>query len=410
MPGPSLTRGQQTFASTLSRETGLNPRVVGAWALAEQSGGAAQGYEQRGYHNWLNIANTDSGPAHGSASAVWRNPVTAARATSEWLRGAGPIAREYGKPAPGIMQILRAGADPMAQIQAIARSGWASNGYEGGSSLRQLYGELAGLKLPTGTPGAGAPGAQFNPGSPLTVQSPSTPTGDPQALSELVDAIKSMSGPAIAAAGAHAELPAYARKGAGSWMPALGITQPQAQASQQKQLLALAERALGGGNEVNAQVTQARPPSVTGGEGYAPAGSHGGALAGLLPAHAMLKLGRIDEGQDGQTTPGGPIIANGNGYVKEVKSDPAGFGPSYPVVVFTSGPLSGPKYAGGVYLGHTLAALKPGQRFGTGQVLSRTGTSGVGNATVPGWFEIGLARTLGEGDRGQGALIAPGLR
>ena len=132
-------------------------------------------------------------------------------------------------------------------------------------------------------------------------------------------------------------------------------------------------------------------------------GKHG-PLAGLLPAGANLKLGRIDEGQDGQTNPGGAIVANGNFKVVAVKSDPGRYGPSYPVVVFSSGPLAG---KGPIYFGHTLAAVHPGQRGSAGQVISHTGKSPVGNASVPGWFEIGLAETLGQGNRGQGARLAP---
>lgn len=132
-----------------------------------------------------------------------------------------------------------------------------------------------------------------------------------------------------------------------------------------------------------------------------------GKLGGFLPANATLKLGRIDQGQDGSTNPGGPILAPGNGVVVAVKSDPSGFGPSYPVVRFSSGPLAGKE----VYIGHTLSALKPGQSFRGGQVLSHTGVNGYGNARgMPGWFEIGLASALGQGIHGQGAQIAPYLR
>jgi hypothetical protein len=70
-----------------------------------------------------------------------------------------------------------------------------------------------------------------------------------------------------------------------------------------------------------------------------------------------------------------------------VLSDPGGFGPSYPVIRFSTGPYAGKT----LYFGHTLSTVKPGQQVRPGQVISRTGTSGVGNATVPGWFEIGYA-------------------
>jgi Transglycosylase SLT domain len=119
----------------------------------------------------------------------------------------------------------------------------------------------------------------------------------------------------------------------------------------------------------------------------ASAGSSGGRGRGFLPAGATYKPGRKDQGQDFQTNPGGAIIAPGNGYVVAVRSDPNGFGPSYPVVHFTSGPYAGHD----VYIGHTISALKAGAHFVAGQVLSHTGKQPIGNATVPGWAEIGFA-------------------
>ena len=152
-----LSPDQAKFVVTLSHATGLNPRVVGAWALAEQSGSAAKYYEGKGYNDWLNIANTDSGPASGAHSSVWRDPVTAAKATAEWLKGSGQIAKEYGAPAQGIRNILdTAGRGPEQQIQSIAHSGWASSGYDGGATLRALYGEVSPKDLPNYTPGAEA--------------------------------------------------------------------------------------------------------------------------------------------------------------------------------------------------------------------------------------------------------------
>src|ERR1700691_2695183 len=108
-----LTPGQEKFAGTFARETGLNPRVVGAWLKAEQSGSAAKYYEDKGYNNYLNIAQTDSGPAGGAHSSVWSDPETAAKASAEWIKGRGQIAKEYGAPAPGIQGILHsAGQGP----------------------------------------------------------------------------------------------------------------------------------------------------------------------------------------------------------------------------------------------------------------------------------------------------------
>src|SRR5271166_6418528 len=143
-----LTPNQEKFAGAFASETGLDPRVVGAWLKAEQSGSAAKYYEGKGYNNWLNIANTDSGPAGGAHSDVWANPESAAKASAEWMKGTGQLAREYGAPSSGIRGILHArGLSPEAQIKAISGSGWASSGYNGGNTLRQLYGELSGHQL-----------------------------------------------------------------------------------------------------------------------------------------------------------------------------------------------------------------------------------------------------------------------
>lgn len=141
-----LVKGQRIFAAHLAAKTGLDPRVIGAWLKSEQSGSAAEGYEKRGYYDWLNIANTDSGPASGSNSSAWRNPVSAANATAEWIQGRGQIAKEYGKPAAGIRRILStASKDPQAQIDAIGSSGWAT-APDYGSKIGALFNELRGDK------------------------------------------------------------------------------------------------------------------------------------------------------------------------------------------------------------------------------------------------------------------------
>lgn len=138
----ALVKGQRIFAAHLAAKTGLDPRVIGAWLKSEQSGSAATGYEKRGYYDWLNIANTDSGPASGANSSAWRNPVSAANATAEWIKGRGQIAKEYGKPAAGITRILSAaGKDPQAQINAIGSSGWAT-APDYGSKIGALFNEL----------------------------------------------------------------------------------------------------------------------------------------------------------------------------------------------------------------------------------------------------------------------------
>ena len=130
-----LTSSQQQFASQLASDTGLNPGVVSAWLLAEESGGAAQSRQAAGNNDWLNIGYTDSG-TFGSSDSVWSDPVTAANATAGWLKGQNTIPG-YGTASSGIQAILStAGQTPAAQISALQSSGWASSGYP---SLASLY-------------------------------------------------------------------------------------------------------------------------------------------------------------------------------------------------------------------------------------------------------------------------------
>ena len=135
-----LTSSQQQFASTLSADTGLNPNVVSAWLLAEESGGAAQSRQAANNHDWLNIGYTDSA-TYGASDSVWSDPTSAANATAAWLKGQDSIPG-YGTASSGIQSILSTvGQTPAAQIQAIQGSGWSSGGYP---SLEQLYAQVAG--------------------------------------------------------------------------------------------------------------------------------------------------------------------------------------------------------------------------------------------------------------------------
>lgn len=134
-----LTSSQQQFASTLSADTGLNPNVVSAWLLAEESGGAAQSRQAAGNNDWLNIGYTDSA-TYGASDSVWSDPTAAANATAAWLKGQDSIPG-YGTASSGIQSILSTvGQAPAAQIQAIQSSGWSSGGYP---SLPTLYGQVA---------------------------------------------------------------------------------------------------------------------------------------------------------------------------------------------------------------------------------------------------------------------------
>lgn len=123
-----LTSNQQAFASRLAADTGLDPGVVSAWLLAEESGGAATSRQSAGNNDWLNIGYTDAG-TYGSGDSVWSDPIGAADATAGWLQGHNTIPG-YGTASSGIEAILAtAGQAPAAQISAIQGSGWASSGY-----------------------------------------------------------------------------------------------------------------------------------------------------------------------------------------------------------------------------------------------------------------------------------------
>ncbi len=138
--GTMLTSAQQQFASRLATDTGLDPGVVSAWLLAEESGGAAVSRQSANNNDWLNIGYTDSG-TYGSSDPVWSDPITAADATAGWLKGQNTIPG-YGTASSGIQAILTtAGQPPAAQISALQSSGWASSGYP---DLPALYQQLAG--------------------------------------------------------------------------------------------------------------------------------------------------------------------------------------------------------------------------------------------------------------------------
>ena len=96
----ALTSNQQQFASRLAADTGLDPGVVSAWLLAEESGGAAQSRQAQGNNDWLNIGYTDSA-TYGSSDSIWSDPATAADATAGWLQGQNTIPG-YGTASAGI--------------------------------------------------------------------------------------------------------------------------------------------------------------------------------------------------------------------------------------------------------------------------------------------------------------------
>jgi hypothetical protein len=171
----------------------------------------------------------------------------------------------------------------------------------------------------------------------------------------------------------------------------LASSQALMQMAMMRKQLGAAQQVYGPGPSVST------PTALAGHPGQAPL--RGSKAGGFLPSNFNYKGGRLDQGHDFQTDPGAPIVAPGAGFVIDVKSDPHGFGPAYPVVHFTSGPYTGKD----IYIGHTISQLRPGQRFNMGQVLSHTGTHPIGNAGVPGWAEIGFAPGGVPGSFGQNA-------
>jgi hypothetical protein len=137
-----LTDGQAKFAARLAELTGLDPRVVSAWELAEESGGAARAREAASNFNWLNIGYFDSGAGRIAFDQAFSDPTSAAEQTAKFLKGT------WGGASAGIRAILSTvGQGPQQQMTAIANSGWASSHYDGGASLRGTYDELGDIHV-----------------------------------------------------------------------------------------------------------------------------------------------------------------------------------------------------------------------------------------------------------------------
>lgn len=119
---------------------------------------------------------------------------------------------------------------------------------------------------------------------------------------------------------------------------------------------------------------------------------HGYALP--LDGRYMHELGRTDDGVDIETAPDGAAVYSiASGIVVAVASDPGGFGPDYPVVLATSGPLAG-RY---VYYGHVAASLvRPGQPVTAGQPIAVVGHAGDAASLGHGHIEIGFCDSSGD--------------
>jgi murein DD-endopeptidase MepM/ murein hydrolase activator NlpD len=81
------------------------------------------------------------------------------------------------------------------------------------------------------------------------------------------------------------------------------------------------------------------------------------------------------------------------GIVTAVASDPSGFGPDYPVILVTAGPLKGQH----IYYGHVAAALvKVGEHVVAGEPIAVMGHTGDAQTMGHGHIEIGFCDAGGD--------------
>lgn len=121
-------------------------------------------------------------------------------------------------------------------------------------------------------------------------------------------------------------------------------------------------------------------------------GENGYALP--LDLKYMLELGRTDDGIDIEDAPDGAAVYSMTpGIVTAVASDPTGFGPDYPVVLVTKGPLAG-QY---IYYGHVAASLvHVGEQVLAGQPIAVMGHTGNAASLGHGHIEIGFSDASGD--------------
>jgi murein DD-endopeptidase MepM/ murein hydrolase activator NlpD len=121
-----------------------------------------------------------------------------------------------------------------------------------------------------------------------------------------------------------------------------------------------------------------------------------------LDAKYMHVFGRTDDGLDIEDAPDGAAVYSITpGIVTAVASDPTGFGPNYPVIRVTKGPLVG-QY---IYYGHVAASLvKVGQRVIAGQPIAIMGHTGDAVSLGHGHIEIGFSDAYGDPINHHGAV------
>jgi Peptidase family M23/Transglycosylase SLT domain len=113
-----------------------------------------------------------------------------------------------------------------------------------------------------------------------------------------------------------------------------------------------------------------------------------------LDLRYMSRLGRTDDGVDIEDAPDGVAVYSITpGVVTAVASDPSGFGPEYPVILVTKGPLAG-QY---IYYGHVAASLvRVGQQVLAGQPIAVMGHTGDAAWLGHGHIEIGFSDASGD--------------
>lgn len=159
LPPPGSNPGQATtgyqdlpaFAKAVSAATGIDPRVVIAWAQAE----GAYAPNGTGHWNYLNLrpAGGDVGVAGVSSGNFDQFKDLASAEASTINRIKQPFLWQDTQAPPGLGAVIAAHGSPAQEIAAIGRSGW-DIGHYGSPPGSKLLGDFTQLY---GTKAAGAP-------------------------------------------------------------------------------------------------------------------------------------------------------------------------------------------------------------------------------------------------------------
>jgi hypothetical protein len=125
------------------------------------------------------------------------------------------------------------------------------------------------------------------------------------------------------------------------------------------------------------------------------------ALVWPFPTQTAGQYQRVDQGWDLQG-PIGPVLAAASGTV-QYAHDPAGFGNTYPVLILDQPDANGV----GIYYGHVVPTVPAGTHVAAGAQIATTANGPQGNASSPGWLEIGWWGP--NGPTGNGAAMQSAL-